>query len=128
MELDTARSLQIWTYSGVFTLDCFDDLEAQLGPSQEEAAGCFRLLISYKRGIDVSGMDAAALERVLLRVKDIHARLLNTGIRWTAHAVADDIVRHAVEHYVLRVRDRADDTHGVFVTRAEAEAWLLKGK
>jgi len=114
----------VWHYSGLLALSDFDDVADQLLVHQAACQACPRLMILYHRGLDASGMDAEALEALLVRVKDIHARILDKCIQRTAHVCGDDLIRHAVEHYVLRVEARADDEQRVFVTEAEARSWL----
>lgn len=126
VEFEPELGVQVWHYSGRLALSDFDSLETQLLELRDTARQCSRLVISYKRGLDVSEMDAQTQEQLLVRVKAIHASVLDKCIKNTAHVCPDDIVRHAVEHYVLRVDKRADDMHGVFVTRREADIWFAQ--
>lgn len=126
LEIDEARSLMIWTYfPGRQTAEEFRDHFATLVELSELVHKCRHLMIVYHRGVDISDMDAAAMDRMQARLAEEGPTLFGAdGISHTAFVCPDKINKLAIEHFMHRSRVKPLGDFEIFDTRDEADAWL----
>lgn len=127
LEIDESRSLMIWTYfPGRQTAEEFRDHFAALTEIGEVARACRYLMIVYSRGVDVSDMDAEAMDRMQARlVRDRSALFGEDGIEQTVFVCPDALNKLAIEHFIHRSDEQPLGEYSIFETRQEAETWLF---
>lgn len=127
LEIDESRSLMIWTYfPGKQTATEFKDHFATLVELSELVHKCRHLMIVYHRGVDISDMDAAAMDRMQARLATERETLFGPeGISHTAFVCPDKINKLAIEHFMHRSNNKPLGEFSIFDTRDEADAWLF---
>ncbi len=126
LEIDEAHSLMCWTYPpGPQKIEHFQQLFAEMARDSERVHACQYLLIIYSRGVDISGFDAEAMERMQQNLKANQTALFGKdGIDKTAFVCPDMINKLAIEHFLAHSKGRLTGEFAVFDTREEAECWL----
>jgi len=127
LDIDAERALMVWTYfPGRQTAEEFRDHFSALVEISDMAHACRYLMIVYSRGVDISDMDAEAMDRMQTRLNRDRAALFgDDGIEHTVFVCPDALNKLAIEHFIHRSTDRPLGQYHIFDTRPEAEAWLF---